>query len=105
MRRVGNTDGADHDRLFLLPNTARRVLEVFASYKAPHVGTFDQRLEGLMGGGLVNNPYRDVYDFCNRYSHGEGSESVDVLDARVIHGQNGGSPVFGIPEVRRHAAL
>jgi hypothetical protein len=32
-------------------------------------------------------PYRDVYDFCNRYSHGEGSESIDVLDARAVHGQ------------------
>ncbi|NDK90418.1 AAA family ATPase [Gordonia desulfuricans] len=83
----GVDDGTDHDRLFLLPNAARRVLEVFASYKAPHVGTFVQRLEELMGGDLVNNPYRDVYDFCNRYSHGEGGESVDVLDARVIHSQ------------------
>lgn len=32
-------------------------------------------------------PYRDVYGFCNRYSHGEGSETVDVLDARGVHGQ------------------
>lgn len=83
----GVTDGSDHDRLFLVPNAARRVLEVFTSYKAPHLGTFDQRLKDLMGGDLANNPYRDVYDFCNRYSHGEGSESVDVLDARVIYGQ------------------
>lgn len=83
----GVVDGLDHDRLFLLPNAARRVLEVFSSYKAPHLGTFDQRLEDLMGGDLTNNPFRDVYDFCNRYSHGEGSESVDVLDGRAIHGQ------------------
>ena len=27
----GVTDGLDHDRLFLLPNAARRVLEVFSS--------------------------------------------------------------------------
>lgn len=83
----GVADGLDHDRLFLLPNAARRVLEVFSSYKAPHLGAFDQRLEDLMGGDLTNNPFRDVYDFCNRYSHGEGSESVDVLDGRAIHGQ------------------
>ncbi|OBA40764.1 hypothetical protein A5766_01870 [Gordonia sp. 852002-51296_SCH5728562-b] len=30
-------------------------------------------------------PYRDVYDFCNRWSHGEGSEAVDVLDARAVY--------------------
>lgn len=84
---AGVADGTAHDRLFLLPNAARRVLEVFTSYKAPHLGTFDQRLEDLMGGDVSNNPFRDVYDFCNRYSHGEGSESVDVLDARAIHGQ------------------
>lgn len=84
----GVADGTDHDRLFLLPNAARRVLEVFTSYKVPHLGTFDQRLDGLMDAEGGNaNPYRDVYDFCNRYSHGEGSESVDVLDARVVHRQ------------------
>lgn len=82
----GISDGPGHDRLFLLPNAARRTLEVFTSYKAPHLGTFDQRLQDLMGGSITDNPYRDVYDFCNRYSHGEGSESIDVLDARVIHG-------------------
>lgn len=84
----GVADGTDHDRLFLLPNAARRVLEVFTSYKVPHLGTFDQRLAGLMSSSDGSaNPYRDVYDFCNRYSHGEGSESVDVLDARAVHGQ------------------
>jgi wobble nucleotide-excising tRNase len=84
----GVADGADHDRLFLLPNAARRVLEVFTSYKVPHLGTFDQRLGGLTAASDGNaNPYRDVYDFCNRYSHGEGSESVEVLDARAVHGQ------------------
>lgn len=85
---AGVADGTNHDRLFLLPNAARRMLEVFTSYKVPHLGTFSQRLDGLMeteGGDA--NPYRDVYDFCNRYSHGEGSESVDVLDARALHGQ------------------
>lgn len=43
-------------------HAARRVLEAFSSYKAPHLGTFDQRLEDLMGGDLTNNPFRDVYD-------------------------------------------
>lgn len=82
----GIVEGADHDRLFLLPNAARRVLEVFTSYRAPHLGNFLQRLEDVMGGDHINNPYRDVYDFCNRYSHGEGSEAVGVLDARATHG-------------------
>jgi len=82
----GVAGGADHERLFLLPNAARRVLEVFTSYKAPHLGNFDQRLASLMV-DAVANPYRDVYDFCNRFSHGEGRESVDVLDGRVVHGQ------------------
>lgn len=83
---AGVANGSDHDSLFLLPNAARRVLEVFTSYKAPHLGNFDQRLAALMG-DTASNPYRDVYDFCNRYSHGEGNESVDVLDGRVVHGQ------------------
>lgn len=83
----GVRDGTDHDHLFLLPNAARRVLEVFSSYKAPHLGTLEQRLADLMGEDQTKGPYRDVYNFCNRYSHGEGSEIVDVLDARVIHQQ------------------
>lgn len=82
----GVANGPGHDRLFLLPNAARRVLEVFTSYKAPHLGNFDQRLASLMD-VATENPYRDVYDFCNRFSHGEGHESIDVLDGRVVHGQ------------------
>lgn len=86
MVMAGITDSEDHDRLFLLPNAARRLLEVFASYKAPHRTDFLQQLEVLVE-AQEGEPYRDVYDFCNRFSHGEGSESVDVLDARAVHGQ------------------
>lgn len=85
MVMAGVSDSED-ERLFLLPNAARRVLEVFASYKAPHRTDFLQQLQVLVETG-EGEPFRDVYDFCNRFSHGEGSESVDVLDARAIHGQ------------------
>lgn len=86
MVMAGIADSEDHERLFLLPNAARRVLEVFASYKAPHRTDFLQALEVLVQ-AQDGEPYRDVYDFCNRFSHGEGSESVDVLDARAVYGQ------------------
>lgn len=86
MVMAGIADSEDHERLFLLPNAARRVLEIFASYKAPHRTDFLQQLEVLVE-EQEGEPFRDVYDFCNRYSHGEGSESVDVLDARAVHGQ------------------
>ncbi|WP_243831685.1 AAA family ATPase [Naumannella halotolerans] len=81
----GVQDTEDHERLFLLPNAARRVLETFASYKAPHRPNFLQQLEVLVQVD-PDEPYRDVYDFCNRFSHGEGSETVEVLDARAVHG-------------------
>lgn len=86
MVMAGIADSEDHDRLFLLPNAARRVLEVFASYKAPHRPDFLQQLEALVE-TQEGEPFRDVYDFCNRFSHGEGNESVDILDARAVHGQ------------------
>ncbi|WP_455158722.1 AAA family ATPase [Schaalia cardiffensis] len=86
MVMTGIIKSEDHERLFLLPNAARRLLEVFASYKAPHRPNFLQQLEVLVQ-SQEGEPYRDVYDFCNRYSHGEGSESVDVLDARTVNGQ------------------
>lgn len=86
MVMAGISDSENHERLFLLPNAVRRVLEVFASYKAPHRTDFLQQLEVLVR-SQEGEPFRDVYDFCNRYSHGEGSESVDVLDARTVHGQ------------------
>lgn len=82
----GVQDAEDHERLFLLPNAARRVLETFASYKAPHRPNFLQQLEVLVQ-AEVGEPYRDVYDFCNRFSHGEGRESVELLDVRAVHGQ------------------
>lgn len=85
MVMAGVSDSEDHERLFLLPNAARRVLEVFASYKAPHVTDFLPALEAMVS-EQDGEPFRDVYDFCNRYSHGEGSETVDVLDARAVHG-------------------
>lgn len=75
----------DHERLFLLPNAARRVLEVFASYKAPHRPNFLQQLEWLVK-EQPSEPHRDVFDFCNRFSHGEGPETVEVLDARTVQG-------------------
>ena len=81
----GVADPSDTERLFLLPNAARRVLEVFCSYKAPHRTQFDQQLEVLIE--TSGEAYRDVYDFCNRFSHGEGNESIDVLDARTVHQQ------------------
>jgi wobble nucleotide-excising tRNase len=86
MVMAGIADSEDHERLFLLPNAVRRVLEVFASYKAPHRTDFLQQLEVLVE-AQEGEPYRDVYDFCNRFSHGEGSESIDVLDARAVYGQ------------------
>jgi wobble nucleotide-excising tRNase len=86
MVMAGVADSGDHERLFLLPNAARRVLEVFASYKAPHLPDFRSQLESFAQTG-AGEPFRDVYDFCNRYSHGEGRESADALDARTVHGQ------------------
>jgi hypothetical protein len=47
---------------------------------------FLKQLEALVE-AQDGEPFRDVYDFCNRFSHGEGSEVVDVLDARAVHGQ------------------
>lgn len=86
MVMAGVLDSEDHDRLFLLPNAARRVLEIFASYKAPHRTDFAQQLEVLVQ-AQPGEPFRDVFTFCNKHSHGEGSESLDVLDARAVHGQ------------------
>lgn len=80
----GLTDPMDYDRLFLLPNAARRVLEVFAAHHAPDQSHFDRQLQAMVQETDLQ-PYRDVYDFCNRWSHGEGSEPVDVLDARAVY--------------------
>lgn len=84
MVMTGVTADQDDDHLFLLPNAARRVLEIFASYKVPDCPNFKQQLEVLVK-TKEGQPYRDVYDFCNRFSHGEGPESIDVLDARTVH--------------------
>lgn len=80
----GLADPTDYDRLFLLPNAARRVLEAFAAHHSPDQSHFDRQLEAMVQEPELQ-PYRDVYDFCNRWSHGEGSEPVDVLDARAVY--------------------
>ena len=81
----GIEDPDDHERLFLLPNAARRVLEVFASYRAPHRPNFAEQLKDLVA-DRPDEQFRAVYDFCNRFSHGEGHETVEVLDARAVQG-------------------
>lgn len=80
----GLAEPTDHERLFLLPNAARRVLESFASYRTPDLTDFRRQLEAMIEEPELQ-PYRDVYDFCNRWSHGEGNETVDVLDARAVY--------------------
>lgn len=80
----GLSEPDDHERLFLLPNAARRVLESFASYRTPDLPHFDKQLEAMIKEPDLQ-PYRDDYHFCNRWSHGEGSEVVDVLDARAVY--------------------
>lgn len=88
MVMVGLEDSADHERLFLLPNATRRILEVFASYSCHHLPKFQHALMEMVK-EAENGAYRDVYDFCNQYSHGEGYEMVNVLDAHLVHHQIG----------------
>lgn len=76
----------DHETLFLLPNAARRILETFASFHAPNQPNFLSQMKKLAIEDK-NSEYRDVYDFCNRYSHGEGRETTQPLDVRVTHHQ------------------
>ena len=68
------------------PSRARGQPFPHPRWAKPRTADFLQALEVLVQ-AQDGEPYRDVYDFCNRFSHGEGSERVDVLDARAIHGQ------------------
>lgn len=84
--------GSDDDHLFLLPNASRRLLEVFCSFKVPDRTDFLPALQELVKerspvNGQSIEPFRDVYDFCNRFSHGEGQEVIESLDERVVHRQ------------------
>lgn len=73
----------DHELLFLLPNAARRVLEAFTSFHVPGRTQFEQQLKKIAREDC-NEAYRDVYDFCNRFSHGEGREPQLILDASTV---------------------
>lgn len=57
-----------------------------SSSTVPDCPNFKKQLEVLVK-TKEGQSYRDVYDFCNRFSHGEGAESIDVLDARTVHEQ------------------
>lgn len=72
-----------HQLLFLLPNVSRRVLETFVSFQVPELQTFDQQLARLTL-DECDQEFRDVYDFCNRFSHGEGREHTTDLDSTTI---------------------
>lgn len=77
---VGLESPDDHATLFLLPNAARRLLESFSSFHAPDRPNFLSQIKKLAIEDR-NSEYRDVYDFCNRFSHGEGRETQIFLDA------------------------
>lgn len=84
---VGSSDDNDDaDTLFLLPNAARRMLESFASFHAPHVSNFLGQMK-LLAVDERDSAFRDVYDFCNRFSHGEGRETLLSLDAHATRSQ------------------
>ncbi|MBU8580000.1 AAA family ATPase [Brevibacterium luteolum] len=72
----------DHTTLFLLPNAARRLLESFASFQLPHMSEFRSQIEKLAVEDCQSE-FRDVYDFCNRFSHGEGREAQLALDVSL----------------------
>lgn len=83
---AGIEDSNDHELLFLLPNAARRILETFTNFHVPNRPSFEQKLRKIALEDC-NESYRDVYDFCNRFSHGEGRETQLVLDAHTVHHQ------------------
>lgn len=80
IRGLENPD--DHEALFLLPNAARRLIETFSSFHAPDRPNFLDQLSKLAIEER-NAEYRDVYDFCNRFSHGEGRETQVFLDVQT----------------------
>lgn len=81
MRGIENPEEAES--LFLLPNAARRMLESFSRFKRPDVTDFLQAMESMTQG----DTFRDVYDFCNKHSHGEGRELSQPLDRHSVRRQ------------------
>ncbi|OLT35258.1 hypothetical protein BJF82_00260 [Kytococcus sp. CUA-901] len=67
------------DRIHLMPNVARRVIEIFLAFKVPDQGKFDQRLSQVAKG-----PHRDVYDFCNTGSHGEVYQAYESAQQMAV---------------------
>lgn len=72
----------------LLPNAARRLLEIFLTMRYPDVPQFLNQikcaLSDLEKEGRGRRGARDCYDFMNRYSHGEGDELIRSFDYESI---------------------
>lgn len=73
----------NHDVLFLLPNAARRLLETFVSFHVPDGSNHRERLQKLCDEN-ENAVFKDVHDFCNRFSHGEDRQMAEPLEERVV---------------------
>lgn len=70
--------------IYLLPNAARRVLEILSSYSAPNETDFRAALERMaedarVRGGSPATPL-DIYSIVNMHSHGEGRETFASTD-------------------------
>lgn len=83
---TGIENPSDHELIFLLPNTARRLLESFVAFHVPERSQFEQQLKKITL-EASGEEYRDVYDFCNRFSHGEGRARQLELDATAVSHQ------------------
>lgn len=73
--------GQADTEVLMLPNAARRLLEIFVNYHRPGQSNFLADLEGLVE---EHDASRPAYDFCNRYSHGEDFGGAHLLSPGEI---------------------
>lgn len=84
---VRAADGpVDNPYLPLMPNAVRRLLEIFLGFKRPQILQFLNQLDNVIKSDRDRfGEFRALYDFMNRYSHGNPDEDSATLDFVSIH--------------------
>lgn len=76
----------DNPYLPLMPNGVRRLLEIFLGFKRPQIPKFLNQLADVIESDRDRfGEFRALYDFMNRYSHGNPDEDSATLDFVSIH--------------------
>jgi wobble nucleotide-excising tRNase len=86
VRQFANSDGADDDRLFLMPNAMRKVAEIFLAFKRPGADGLASKVQAIAEGdyGVDPNHIRALDRLVQLESHADSLDDLVSFSSMTI---------------------